>query len=203
MNEIEVWPERMPVPSRGNHRRVDEGACVMEYAALLSGQAHTDHPVQVHPYLAGLCRRVNDMVGDEARAEMVRLVPALLGTGSGGGRGLMAEPGFGAVVEVFRRNLLRRGGPPTSPPSPEPWSVPPDRIDPGSGGGTAVLDRPVEVPVRSTLVWVNRAFARLWQARRDDREIVELLEEMVHEVRAAEGLAPVATAGVGPPDPCT
>jgi hypothetical protein len=51
------------------------------------------------------------------------------------------------------------------------------------------------------LVWVHRAEARLFHGRGDDREMVELLEEMVHEVRAAQGLAPVATSGPYRPRP--
>jgi uncharacterized membrane-anchored protein len=44
---------------------------------------------------------------------------------------------------------------------------------------------------------VHRATERLWYGHRDDRELVELLEEMVHEVRAAQGLPPVGTSGPG------
>jgi hypothetical protein len=198
MDETTEWPAQMPVPGRGTHRSVAHGACVMEYAALLSGDGHTDHPVRVHPYLAAVCRQVNDTLGDEARAELVRLVPALLGTGSGRGPG--SDAGRGAVVEVLRRHLLRRGLPAEPPTSPAVRPDPPERIDPGVGGGTAVLDRPVGTPAlvarASVPAWTSRALAALlWREGRDDREIIELLEEMVHEVRAAEGLAPVATSG--------
>jgi hypothetical protein len=198
VDETTEWPAQMPVPSRGTHLSVDRGACVMEYAALLSGDRHTDHPVRVHPYLAAICRQVNDRVGDEARAELVRLVPALLGTGSGRGPG--SDAGRGAVVEVLRRHLLRCGLPAEPPTSPPGRVDPPERIDPGVGGGTAVLDRPVETPAlvaRASLpAWTSRALgALLWREGRDDRAMVELLEEMVHEVRAAEGLPPVATSG--------
>jgi hypothetical protein len=177
----------------------------MEYAALLSGDHHTDHPVGVHPFLATLCRRFNDVLGDEARAELVRLVPALLGTGTGERRTTVDDPGFRAVVEVLGRNLRRRGI--VSRPSPTPPEcsdlpgkrLPEERIDPGAGGGTAVLDRPADARARavpsSVWIWVRRAEARLFHGRRDDREMVELLEEMVHEVRAVRGLPPVATSG--------
>jgi hypothetical protein len=216
MDETADWPAQLPVPSRGAHPSAERGACVMEYAALLSGDHHTDHPVGVHPFLATLCRRFNDVLGDEARAELVRLVPALLGTGTGERRMTADDPGFRAIVEVLGRNLRRRGIATRPSPVPPEWSDlpedrlpqgqwPEDRIDPGTGGGTAVLDRPVDARSRNirsaVLVWVHRAEARLFHARGDDREMVELLEEMVHEVRAAQGLAPVATSGPYHPAP--
>ena len=214
MDETAEWPAQLPVPSRGAHPSVERGACVMEYAALLSGDHHTDHPLGVHPFLASLCRRFNDVLGDDARAELVRLVPALLGTGTGERRLTAEDAGFRAVVEVYGRALRRRGI--VTRPSPEPPggsdlpedrpedACPRDRIDPGTGGGTAVLDRPAEarshtVP-SATWIWVHRAENRLFHERRDDREMVELLEEMVHEVRAAQGLPPVATSGPYRPD---
>jgi hypothetical protein len=198
MDEAAGWPAQLPVPGRGSHRSVEHGACVMEYAALLSGDRHTDHPLGVHPFLATLCRQFNDVLGDEARAELVRLVPALLGTGTGV-RPMSDDAGFRAVVEVLGRNLRRRGivSPPPAPPRRSELTE--DRIDPGTGGGTALLDRPVDARPRvvpaATVVWVHRAGERLWRGRRDVREMVELLEELVHEVRAAQGLPPVGTSG--------
>src|SRR3954453_16477248 len=123
MDESAEWPAQLPVPSRGAHPSAERGACVMEYAALLSGDHHTDHPVGVHPFLATLCRGFNDVLGDEARAELVRLVPALLGTGTGERRMTADDPGFRAIVEVLGRNL-RRAGTVTGP-----SQVPPERPD--------------------------------------------------------------------------
>ena len=216
MDETAEWPGQLPVPSRGAHPSVERGACVMEYAALLSGDHHTDHPLGVHPFLATLCRRINDGLGDDARAELVRLVPAFLGTGIGDRRMSADDPGFRAIVEVLGRHLRRRGivtGPSPVPPGrgdlPDDEFPdrrrPEDRLDPGSGGGTAVLDRPLGARARTvpsaTVTWVHRAEARLLIGRGDDREMVELLEEMVHEVRAAQGLEPVATSGPQRPGP--
>jgi hypothetical protein len=205
MDEMGTWPAALPVPGRGAHRSVRHGACVMEYAALLSGEGHGDHPVGVHPDLSALCRRVNDGLGDEGRAELVRLVPALLGTGIGERRTAAEDAGFRAVVEVLRRHLLRHGFPADPPVPRAAWSEPPERIDPGTGGGTAVLDRPAETPSRaartSTRLWANESLAVLLSRRRDDREMVELLEEMAHEVRAAQGLPPVGTSGPYRPSP--
>ncbi len=192
MDEFETGPASLPVPSRSSHRSVEVGACVMEYAALLGGEAHSDHPARVHPLLADLCRRTNDRLGDDTRAGLVRLVPALIGTaqplGPDGDPGVVSR----AIADVYRRHLERRG----APVPPPPRSALADRLDPGAGGGTAVLDRPVAVePARERYLWIDRAFEWSWSHRRDDDEVAGLLEEMVLEVRAAQGLPPVPTSG--------
>lgn len=196
MDETAEWPAQLPVPGRGAHRSVEHGACVMEYAALLSGQEHTDRPETVHPLLAALCRRLNDSVGDDVRAGLVRLAPALIGTAQSraGDRGA----GTGAIAEVLRRHLARHG---LRVDVPRPAAVG-DRLDPGAGGGTAVLDRSDPTSAVDAFRWRRRVLepfltTTFAQARSlcSDRAMVELLEEMVHEVRAAQGLPPVATSG--------
>ncbi|NMO91054.1 hypothetical protein [Actinomycetospora sp. TBRC 11914] len=191
MDEIEVWPDGLPVPSRNCHRSVEVGACVMEYAALLGGEAHTDHPRSVHPLLAELSRRANDVVGDEARAALVLLVPALIGTAGAADPDADPDAASRAVADVLRRHLEGDG----APLAPRPRLPVPDRVDPGVGGGTAVLDRPAAESHGEQQAWIDRAFERSCTTRRNDREVVELLEAMVHEVRAARGLPPVATGG--------
>ena len=69
--------------SRGKHRRLRQGACVMEYASYLAGEKWSDHPACTHPLLAELARQVNDFISDEARQALVELVPDVIGlTGS-------------------------------------------------------------------------------------------------------------------------
>ncbi|MFD5337661.1 hypothetical protein [Streptomyces hawaiiensis] len=60
-------PDSLPVPGRFTHLHPDDGACLMEAAALLAAGRFTDSPVGTHPALAGLARVVNDSVGDDAR----------------------------------------------------------------------------------------------------------------------------------------
>jgi hypothetical protein len=55
------------VPGRFAHLHPDDGACLMEAAALLASGRFTDSPAGTHPALAALARVVNDSVGDEAR----------------------------------------------------------------------------------------------------------------------------------------
>ena len=71
----------MPTLSRGAHRRVNDGACVMEYVSVLAGLRFSDHPRCTHPALAQLARSVNDRVGaDRTRHQLALLAPALMAT---------------------------------------------------------------------------------------------------------------------------
>ncbi|MER5829981.1 hypothetical protein ABT116_03970 [Streptomyces sp. NPDC002130] len=60
-------PDGLPLPGRFAHLHPDDGACLMEAAALLASARFTDSPAGTHPALAALARVVNDSVGDGAR----------------------------------------------------------------------------------------------------------------------------------------
>ncbi|MFH9060588.1 hypothetical protein ACH4GM_05100 [Streptomyces coeruleorubidus] len=60
-------PDGLPAPGRFAHLHPDDGACLMEAAALLAGDRFTDSPAGTHPVLAALARVVNDSVGDATR----------------------------------------------------------------------------------------------------------------------------------------
>jgi hypothetical protein len=72
-------PDLMPVLSRGKHRNPRSGACFMEFASYLAGEAWSDHPACTHPLLASLARMVNDCTSDTARARLVSLIPSVIG----------------------------------------------------------------------------------------------------------------------------
>lgn len=72
-------PDLMPVLSRGKHRNPRSGACFMEFASYLAGEAWTDHPTCTHPLLASLARMVNDCTSDTARSRLAPLVPSVIG----------------------------------------------------------------------------------------------------------------------------
>lgn len=72
-------PDIMPMLSPGAHRRPSKGACFMEYASYLAGEAWSDHPACTHPVLAALAREVNDRVRDDVRQGLVSLVPDVVG----------------------------------------------------------------------------------------------------------------------------
>ena len=72
-------PAGMPVLSRGKHRNPAQGACFMEYTALLAGEPHTDQPACVDPELAAVLRGANDTLGDADRALLVPLLGRSIG----------------------------------------------------------------------------------------------------------------------------
>lgn len=72
-------PDGMPTLSRGRHRSARRGACFMEYASYLAGERWSDAPRCTDPTLAALARAVNDSVGDDHRAELVPLIPRVVG----------------------------------------------------------------------------------------------------------------------------
>ena len=72
-------PDQLPVISRGRHLEPEDGGCLMEIASLLAGERWSDAPRCTHPLLAAVARLVNDEVGDEARQELLQLVPELVG----------------------------------------------------------------------------------------------------------------------------
>lgn len=70
-------PGGLPPPGRFAHLHPDDGACLMEAAALLAGDRFTDSPAGTHPVLAALARAVNDSVGDPARLALWPLAAEL------------------------------------------------------------------------------------------------------------------------------
>ncbi len=75
-------PDLMPVLSRGRHRTARKGACFMEMASYLAGERWSDHPPCTHVLLASLARGVNDLLGDDSRPRIVRLIPDVVGLDS-------------------------------------------------------------------------------------------------------------------------
>ncbi len=78
-NPVVHAPDMMPVLSRGKHRSPKKGACFMELASFLAGEAWSDHPTCTHPLLASMARDVNDHVDDFARSRLVPLIPEVIG----------------------------------------------------------------------------------------------------------------------------
>ena len=67
----------------GAHEEGSRRLCAMEAAAWIAAEQHSDHPVCVHPVLASMARRVNDMVDDETRRTLWPLIIRCLGTAGG------------------------------------------------------------------------------------------------------------------------
>lgn len=93
-------PDGMPVLSRGKHRTPKRGACFMELASVLAGEAWSDHPACTHPLLAQLARHVNDLTTDSGRRQLTPLIPSAVG------RQGDAATWFTLSVAVATRQLL-------------------------------------------------------------------------------------------------
>lgn len=56
--------------SKGKHSSPGTGACVMELASMLAGEAFSDHPQSVCPAIAGFLRSYNDSIDDRRRQDL-------------------------------------------------------------------------------------------------------------------------------------
>ena len=66
---------------QGSHTTYEDGHCLLEVAAHLAGEPHTDRPACVCPVLAAAGRGLNDALGDKRRQALLGgLAPALVGT---------------------------------------------------------------------------------------------------------------------------
>lgn len=74
-----VQPDILPVLSVGKHRNPRRGACFMEFASFLAGEAWSDHPACTHPGLAHVARMVNDCTTDTGRQRLAPLIPSVIG----------------------------------------------------------------------------------------------------------------------------
>jgi hypothetical protein len=71
----------LPELQAGSHLVPEDGACLMEYVAVLAGEPFSDHPRCTDPTLATLARLVNDACSDAGRPLLTAFAPELAGTG--------------------------------------------------------------------------------------------------------------------------
>lgn len=77
-----------PIPAdltlaKGAHNTPDNGMCLLEAAAYISGERHSDHPACVSPVIATFGRKWNDDLPDDDRQRLLMpLLPLLLDTAS-------------------------------------------------------------------------------------------------------------------------
>lgn len=62
------------------HSTREEGMCLMELVAFLSGEEHSDNPKCASPVLSSYGRSINDSLGDERRQALLPMASALLNT---------------------------------------------------------------------------------------------------------------------------
>jgi hypothetical protein len=67
----------------GSHPNLDAGGCVMEFAAWVAGEPHSDRPKCVSPVISAFLRRLNDRLNDDQRQVLVPYAIAVIGTNTG------------------------------------------------------------------------------------------------------------------------
>ena len=66
--------------SKGKHSSPEDGACVMELASMLAGEAFTDHPVSVCPVIGSFLRAYNDSIDDNRRQSLYEYASKVVGS---------------------------------------------------------------------------------------------------------------------------
>ncbi len=69
--------------SPGKHTSPHEGACVMELASMLAGEAFTDHPQCVCPVIGSFLRAYNDSVNEKRRQDLYMYAAMVVGSRGG------------------------------------------------------------------------------------------------------------------------
>ena len=97
----------------GDHRSVEDGMCVMEAAAYIAGEPHSDQPDCVCPVIAAFCRTWNDSItDDETRTRLLGpIVPLTIGTRSTPDMELIrSRMSLDWLVRTFSPTWLRNAG---------------------------------------------------------------------------------------------
>lgn len=102
MSVFTVDPDRLAeitYLAKGAHDATDDEKSLLEAVAYVAGLPHSDRPACVSPVLALYGRRLNDVLPDGLRQELVPLVPRLVGTA---GDGLDEQRGYLALDWLIR-----------------------------------------------------------------------------------------------------
>jgi hypothetical protein len=76
---------------KGSGLTYEQGFCVMQAVAWFAGEAHTDAPECACPGLTAFAIRLNDLLADDKRQTLRRLIAPLTGTRSAAHRGLRSD----------------------------------------------------------------------------------------------------------------
>src|SRR5947209_4155946 len=96
-------PVGMPMLSRGKHSRPEQGACLMEYVSVLSGEAFSDRPACVDRLLVRLAWEINDRSAEVLLGYLPTLGPRLIGTATDNP---MAAPTIVSACAGYASNVL-------------------------------------------------------------------------------------------------
>lgn len=65
---------------KGRHSSPEHGACVMELASMLAGEAFSDHPQSVSRPIAAFLRNYNDLLDERRRQDLYAYAAKAVGT---------------------------------------------------------------------------------------------------------------------------
>ncbi len=98
MNEMLINFDTLQL-AKGSHDNRNQGLCLLEAAAYMAGEPHSDHPACVSPILGAFGRDLNDRLDDIKRQLLKPLIPAMLDTA---GDGLDETRGYLALDWLVR-----------------------------------------------------------------------------------------------------
>ncbi len=95
--------------SRGKHSSPENGACVMELASMLAGEAFSDHPKSVCPVIGSFLRAYNDAIDDRRRQDLYAFAAKVVGSRGGAATDRARGERLAAwAAEVRPRRLRQR-----------------------------------------------------------------------------------------------
>ncbi len=95
--------------SKGKHISPEDGACVMELASMLAGEAFSDHPACACPVIASFLRAYNDSLDEDRRQDLYAFASKVVGSRSTGAvQRARAERLAGWELDLRRRSWMRR-----------------------------------------------------------------------------------------------
>jgi hypothetical protein len=76
-----TWPLKL---SRGGHKPTDNKACLLEAVAYVAGEPWSDRPACASPVLITYGQRLNDVLPDDLRQQLIPFIPRIVGTAGDG-----------------------------------------------------------------------------------------------------------------------
>jgi hypothetical protein len=76
-----TWPLKL---SRGGHKPTDNQACLLEAVAYVAGEPWSDQPACASPVLITYGQRLNDVLPDDLRQQLIPFIPRIVGTAGDG-----------------------------------------------------------------------------------------------------------------------
>ena len=95
---------------KGKHKTPDDGMCLIEACAYVSGEPFTDHPHCVSELLSETGRALNDLLPNHERQKLAPLIPYLIRTAGDGLDEQRSGLAWAWIVHVYAPTWLRLAG---------------------------------------------------------------------------------------------